>query len=168
MTVCFSRCLGLGWIGFHGSGLGFRFSFFVFSPSSRPGPRDLIGYGSHTVFVVTWQISTRSYFGHAPLCSAMYQRCIAFQSTSVQKFTLPRSSRTTRTLDLTCFYSKNATIVIHRTKQGRTTRDCHQPLKCHAQSSSHRSRRSDPTSSRHQTNMETPPRLPLRHRLDEL
>jgi len=59
---------GLGFMALGPLGLGFRFSFFSLSSFEVLG--DLLGYGSHTVFVVTWQTSTRSYT-NAILCSTM-------------------------------------------------------------------------------------------------
>jgi hypothetical protein len=53
-TFCFDWCLGFGYMGFmvwdHWV-WDFVFRFLLFP---RSGSRDLLSYGSHTVFVVTW------------------------------------------------------------------------------------------------------------------
>ena len=49
---CFGFSVWLGYMAWLESRISF-FSFFLFF--SRLDPRDLIGYGSHTVFVVTWK-----------------------------------------------------------------------------------------------------------------
>lgn len=172
MTFCFDWCLVTA--GFHGFGsTGFGISFFVFLSFLIRGSwgslrlRQSHSLRSHLANQYKILYECYSLLNDEQL--KRRQRC--FKHLHSQS-SFPRSSRGEQPEPSTSRLLPPQELNDQRSynKQTRATnfRAYHQPLKCHAKSSSHRSRRSDPTSSRHQTNMAPPPSLTLRHRLHEL
>lgn len=145
------------------------FSFFSFCSLRH----EILSYGSYTVFVISQSISTRSFSSFKLLLFLKYRlwscmrRHVQVRDARFCGTTTNVEASTSRTS--LHFHSQQRSSIVSRLQNALCiVNHYYQTLKCHAKSSSHRSRRSDPTSSRHQTNMAAPPRLPLRPGLHSL